>query len=94
MSILKNEIKILKFEAEWCKPCKAMNPVINQLKAENKDIIVESIDVSKPENEKLRAKYDIRSYPTFLFFHNELIMDTIVGTCTLSEIKKTIKRLL
>ena len=55
-------VKVKKFGAEWCGPCKALKPVLEQLKEEfaGKATIVEyDVDVANEE----ASKYGIRSIP-------------------------------
>ena len=44
-------IKILDFYAEWCGPCKAMSPILDQIEDELDDVIIEKYDVE--ENEEI-----------------------------------------
>ena len=67
---MNNEIKItetciLKFEAKWCGPCKAISPHIDELKQKYPNIKVISIDAD--ENPQLCAEYGILKLPTFVF---------------------------
>jgi thiol-disulfide isomerase/thioredoxin len=52
--------KILKFSANWCTSCKAVEKLI----AHRTDI--ESIDVDTAEGDNLTEKYNIKSLPTIL----------------------------
>lgn len=53
-------MKVLKFYAEWCGPCKAMSKTLeNHYKG---NIPVEDIDIDK--NTETAVKYGIRSVPT------------------------------
>ena len=64
-----NNFVVVKFSAEWCNPCKVMEPIIesvaNQLEDKAK---VMSIDVE--EEPDLATKYKIRNVPTILYFKN------------------------
>jgi thioredoxin 1 len=56
-------MKVLKFEASWCQPCKMMSKVI----AEAKDKITVQIDpVDIDDNQELAKQYNIRGVPTLV----------------------------
>lgn len=57
------------FYADWCGPCKAMNPIIQQVATEVKGkarIIKINIDQSRVASER----YSINAVPTFMIFKN------------------------
>lgn len=56
-------MKMLKFQAEWCGPCKMMSMVINGAADKIKVPVVE-IDIEKEEATAIR--YGIRSVPTMI----------------------------
>src|SRR5216110_1747299 len=53
------------FWAEWCGPCRAIAPVLEELAAEAG---VTLMKVNVDENHGLAARYGIQSIPTILFF--------------------------
>lgn len=59
-------MKVLKFEASWCSPCKMLKEVINTVET---DVIIESVDID--ENTDLAALYSIRSVPTCVIVDDE-----------------------
>jgi thioredoxin-related protein len=67
-----NKFILLDAYASWCGPCKWMAKEIFPLKevgaAINPYFINAKIDMEKGEGIELAKKYDVRSYPTYLFF--------------------------
>lgn len=57
------------FHAEWCGPCKAMNPIIKELASEWKGKVrVIKIDIDR--NQSLAMQLGIRGVPTFTLYQN------------------------
>ena len=57
---------IIDFYADWCGPCKAVAPVLEELSNDYKDkLLIYKIDTEKEE--ELSALFGIQSIPTFLF---------------------------
>ncbi len=64
------------FWAEWCGPCRAIAPVLEELASEGR---VTLMKVNVDENPGLAARYGIRSIPTILFFKEGAIVDRVLG---------------
>ena len=66
------------FWAEWCGPCRAIAPVLEEL-AEASEGRVTLMKVDVDGNPDLAGRYGIRSIPTILFFKQGAIVDRVVG---------------
>jgi len=64
------------FWAEWCGPCRAIAPVLEELAAEAG---VTLMKVNVDENHGLAARYGIQSISTILFFKEGAVVDRVVG---------------
>ena len=59
-------MKLLKFYAEWCQPCKMLSTVINESKADIESLMVTIEEVDVDNNMELAKKYGIRGVPTLV----------------------------
>jgi thioredoxin 1 len=58
-------IKVKRFTAAWCGPCKVLAPVFEQIQASFPDVTFETIDVD--ENKSLAQENFVTSIPTVIF---------------------------
>jgi thioredoxin 1 len=74
-------IHFLKFGADWCSPCRAMEPVLNKFKNEHINRVnIHSFNVD--EETELTAKFGIRAIPTIIVIKNGENIDRISGAQT------------
>jgi thioredoxin 1 len=84
---------IIDFFANWCGPCKAISPIIDNVSEKYTDkIIIGKINVD--ENTELLEQYEIKSIPTILFFRNGELIDKTVGAVTMQVLENKIKLLM
>ena len=81
-SIISNEktgqnLYIIDFHANWCKPCKKIAPDFEALSAKYTDVLFLKCDVD--ESDELSALFDINSLPTFVYGYNKNIIDKFEG---------------
>merc|ERR1712166_89378 len=61
-----------KFYAPWCGHCKRIAPIWDELaEAKGDDINIVSIDCTNDVNREMCKKFEVKGYPTLLFFPNE-----------------------
>lgn len=81
---------LLDFFAHWCGPCKAMSPVLDDLKAEFGDRLrIVKIDVDK--NIDLAASMKVMGVPTFMLYRNGRELWRQPGVLTKDALKKVIE---
>lgn len=78
-------LKIVKYGAIWCAPCRHMIKTFDKLKSEYPSITFEEIDVD--DNSDQAKKHKIKSVPTIIFFDNNIEIDRIVGVVKIDIIR-------
>ncbi len=80
---------LVDFFATWCGPCKAMQPVLDQLKNElGTQVRILKIDVDV--NPSVAEKFKIKGVPTFILFKKGEIIWRQSGALTLQTLKEKI----
>ena len=69
---------IVDFWAEWCAPCRAVGPVLEQIAGENADKI-EIVKLNVDENPETAAKYRITSIPAMKVYKGGEVVKSVIG---------------
>lgn len=93
-SIVKSHpIVVVDFYADWCQPCKIMAPELKKLKDElGEKVKVVKIDTEK--NQKLSAKFNIRSIPTLQVYHYGKLKKQQAGALMHPQLKQLVSEFL
>lgn len=83
-------MKILKFWANWCSPCKVQGELLKNFNI----VPVESIDIEKAANQDLVIKYDIRNLPTLIVVDSSgKELKRFSGVTTLEKLEEEVKNI-
>ena len=66
--MIKDDLVIVDFYANWCGPCKMLSPVLEEISSLRGNVKVVKVDVDK--HNELARKYGIMSIPTLMYFKN------------------------
>ncbi len=85
--VLKSESPVVvDFWAEWCAPCKAMGPLIDEL-AKEQDGKLKVAKINIDDNPNTPTTYGVRGIPTFMVFKDGQLLDTKVGGMSKSQLE-------
>jgi putative thioredoxin len=83
---------VVDFWAEWCKPCKALSPILEKMAKESKGAFrLAKVDVD--ENPNLPLRYNVRSIPTVKAFIQGEVVSEFTGLQTEDRLQDFISRL-
>jgi thioredoxin 1 len=90
-----DELTLVDFYANWCGPCRAMHPIIEEYKKLMRDKVnVLKLDIDSPTNAVKVREYRISAVPTLIFFRNGEVLWRGSGMTSLAELKIISDRLL
>ena len=69
---------LVDFSAEWCGPCKMVDPIVHEL-SEEWDGKVKVVKIDADENPGILMKYGVMGIPTLMFFVNGEVKERVTG---------------
>jgi len=92
--VLKSEIPVVvDFWAEWCGPCKALAPTVDQIAQEYAGK-VKVVKLNVQSEAAVASKYGVSSIPTLLMFKGGEVVDRLVGLRPKPDIAARLDQLL
>ncbi|MDD6020723.1 MAG: thioredoxin [bacterium] len=84
-------LTLVDFYATWCGPCKAMHPVLEQLKAQAGDRVrIIKLDVDRARS--VAEQYGIMAVPTLMLFRDGKVLWRKSGSMSLGDLLDVIRK--
>ncbi|ELZ85971.1 thioredoxin [Haloferax elongans ATCC BAA-1513] len=85
-----HDIVLVDYHAEWCGPCKMLEPTVKEI-AEETDAVVAKVDID--ELQALARDKQIRSVPTLQFYHDGEQVKQVIGVQSKEDLVEIIEQL-
>lgn len=85
-----NKLVLIDFYADWCGPCKSMEPTIKKLAKElSSNLAIYKVNIDK--NPALATDLGVKSIPSFLLYRNGKVVWRQVGGQTYHQLKSNLE---
>lgn len=86
-----NNLVLIDFYADWCGPCKKMNPILNRIADQNKQVKLLKIDAEKSDN--IASVFKVEEIPTYVIIKNGRQVWRGVGEMDEAELKEVLAKM-
>jgi len=83
-------VALVDIKAEWCVPCKAIGPIVEELSNEYDNVKIGKLDAD--ENRETVHSLGIRSIPTILIYKDGQVVEKHVGGASKIQLKELIDK--
>lgn len=75
--LVNNDLVLVDFFAEWCGPCRMLEPVLDDVANDRSDFDIVKVDIDK--NRALAQQFGVMSVPTLMIFKKGELIETKNG---------------
>lgn len=90
-TIGEDKVTMVDFYATWCGPCKKMAPDVVKLKKEYAGQ-ANVLQIDAEDKMDIASQYQLRGYPTIMFFKNGKTLESHAGLLTYDQLKSRIQK--
>ncbi len=88
----KYEKVVIECYADWCRPCKAIEPILKNLANLHRDVLFAKLDID--QSALIAEQFQIQGVPTILFFKGGHLIDRQAGALPIDTIEAHIRKFL
>lgn len=82
---------LVKFDAEWCAPCRAMEPAMEEIASEYADrLTIATLDIDR--NNQTPYKFGVRGVPTVILFDKGQVVGQKAGLARKADLSALIEQ--
>ncbi|MEE8410475.1 MAG: thioredoxin [Myxococcota bacterium] len=86
-----SQLTLVDFWAEWCAPCRALTPVVEEVAAEYKGRL-QVAKMNIDDHPQTASQYSVRAIPTLLLFKDGEVVDQVVGLVSKSKLQDLVAK--
>lgn len=75
--LVNNDLVLVDFFAEWCGPCRMLEPILDDVANDRSDFDIVKVDIDK--NRALAQQFGVMSVPTLMIFKKGELIETKNG---------------
>ena len=68
---------VVDFFTEWCGPCRALAPILEEISNERDDVVIAKVDAGNLA--ELAQKYNVMAFPTLIYFQGGNVKSNLTG---------------
>jgi thioredoxin 1 len=90
-NVVNKGVVLVDFAADWCGPCKMLNPILEDLKVQLEGK-VNIVSINVDTEQELAMKFNVMSIPTLILFNEGQMVGQVVGFQSKAMLEKFIAK--
>ncbi|MDD5133706.1 MAG: thioredoxin [Candidatus Nanoarchaeia archaeon] len=89
----KNIGVLVDFWANWCAPCLALNPILEEI-TKKYDGKLNIVKANFDENAEIASQLEVKSLPTLIFYRNGSVIGKLTGSTSRERVYEFMERII